>query len=56
MKYEIAETITFKTVREADSEKDAELIYGEYSFNELQESIKKAIYEEERKYTIKEVQ
>ena len=46
MKYEITETITFKTVIEADSKEDAELIYTEFSYDEPHESI----------VTIKEVQ
>lgn len=56
MKYEITETITFKTVIEADSKEDAELIYGEFTYDELHESIDKELYGDEPKYTIKEVQ
>ena len=56
MKYEITETITFKTVIEADSKEDAELIYGELLYDELHEIIDKELYGDEPKYTIKEVQ
>ena len=56
MKYEIAETITFKTVIEADSKEDAELIYRELPYDELHEIIDKGLYGDEPKYTIKEVQ
>ena len=56
MKYEIAETITFKTVIEADSKEDAELIYREFPYDALHESIDKGLYGDDPKYTIKEVQ
>lgn len=56
MKYEIAETITFKTVIEADSKEDAEIIYREFPYDELHKIIDKELYGDEPKYTIKEVQ
>ena len=56
MKYEIIETLTFKTVIEADSKEDAELIYGELPYDELHKIIDKKLYGYEPKYTIKEVQ
>lgn len=56
MKYEIAETITFKTVIEADSKEDAELIYRGLPYDELHEIVDNGLYGGDPKYTIKEVQ
>ena len=48
MKYEITETLTFKTVIGAESK--------EFPYDELHEIIDKELYGDEPKYTIKEVQ